>query len=251
MRRASALNILSTLAPASRDADARAFAALMRHVREVDGQQHTVIGIQVENECGVLGDSRDRSPAANEAFAGPVPQPLTAYLQQHKETLIPEFRKVWEAAGGKTAGTWEEVFGKGLETDEIFMAWNYAQYVGRVAAAGKAEYPIPMYVNAWLVQRTGEKPGSYPSGGPVAQVHDLWRAGAPQIDFLAPTSTARFRGYMHLYTRARQSVLHSRDPERRGRRGQRPDRFLEVQRDGVLAVRDRRPRRQPCNGARR
>ena len=28
------------------------------------------------------------------------------------------------------------------------MAWNFARYVGHVAAAGKAEYPIPMYANA-------------------------------------------------------------------------------------------------------
>jgi hypothetical protein len=34
------------------------------------------------------------------------------YLQRHKDTLIPEFRQVWEAAGFKTSGTWEEVFGK-------------------------------------------------------------------------------------------------------------------------------------------
>jgi hypothetical protein len=28
------------------------------------------------------------------------------YLRQHKDTLIPELRKVWEAAGFKTSGTW-------------------------------------------------------------------------------------------------------------------------------------------------
>jgi hypothetical protein len=196
-------NILSTLGEASRNADARAFAALMRHIREVDGQQHTVIAMQVENECGVLGDSRDRSAAANEAFGKPVSQQLTDYLQQHKDTLIPEFRKVWEAAGAKTAGTWQEVFGKGVETDLIFMAWNYAQYVGQVAAAGKAEYPLPMYANAWLVQSANQRPGAFPSGGPVAQVHDLWRAGAPQIDFLSPDIyLTNFEEICALYSRA-------------------------------------------------
>ena len=44
---------LSTLSEANRDADARAFAALMRHVKAVDGRQHTVIMIQVENEVGM------------------------------------------------------------------------------------------------------------------------------------------------------------------------------------------------------
>ena len=82
---------------ATRDADARAFAALMRHIKEVDGQQHTVIMVQVENEVGVLGDSRDRSPAADKAFAGPVPKELMDYLQRHKDTLAPELREIWAA----------------------------------------------------------------------------------------------------------------------------------------------------------
>ena len=109
--------------------------------------RHTVITIQVENEVGMQGDTRDRSPAANKAFDGPVPKELMDYLQQHKDTLIPELRKVWEAAGFNTSGTWEEVFGKGRPTDEIFMAWHFARFVGRVVDAGKAEYPIPMFTN--------------------------------------------------------------------------------------------------------
>jgi len=32
-----------------------------------------VLMVQVENEVGVLRDTRDRSPAANRAYAGPVP----------------------------------------------------------------------------------------------------------------------------------------------------------------------------------
>ena len=209
------LPTLTTLSDANRDADAHAFAALMRHLREVDGKKHTVLMIQVENEVGILGDTRDYCPTANQAFAGPVPQELMDYLVAHKDTLIPELRDVWVANGFKTTGTWTEVFGPGKpagmaipvrtlnpplseqehETgwrnlhwpaDEIFMAWNYARYVGHVAAAGKAEYDIPMFVNAWLQQRDHAWPGTYPCGGPLPQVHDLWRAGAPAIDLLAP-----------------------------------------------------------------
>jgi hypothetical protein len=143
--------------------------------------------IQVENEMNVIGDHRDRSPVANKAFTGPVPKELMDYLQAHKDTLIPEFRQVWEAAGFKTSGTWEEVFGKGLATDEAFMAWNYARYVGRVAEAGKAEYPIPMYVNAAVMgfARVGP-PANAHGGGPLCQLMDVWRAGGPQIDILSP-----------------------------------------------------------------
>ena len=52
------IETLSPLNPANRDADARAFAALMRHIKEVD-TYHRVVMMQVENEVGVLGDSRD------------------------------------------------------------------------------------------------------------------------------------------------------------------------------------------------
>src|SRR5665647_2181985 len=105
---ASWKNGLSTLSQNNMQADARAFAALMRHTREVD-RSHRVIMVQVQNEVGVLGDSRDRSPAANEAFAKPVPKELLDYLAKHKQDLLPEFKQVWDAAGARTSGTWEAV----------------------------------------------------------------------------------------------------------------------------------------------
>ncbi len=179
------VQILSTLSENNVQADAKAFAALMRHVRETD-KNHRVIMAQVENEVGLLGDSRDRSPAANEAFAKPVPAEFMDYLQKHKDDLLPEFRAIWQAAGFKAAGTWQDVFGKGTKTDEIFMGWNYSRYVDRVAAAGKAEYPIPMFVNAWLNTAADKGPGDYPGGGPQAHMHDIWRAGAPHLDMLCP-----------------------------------------------------------------
>ncbi|MBV9767870.1 MAG: beta-galactosidase [Acidobacteriaceae bacterium] len=179
------VEIFSTFGTETRNADARAFAALMRHIREIDGQAHTVLMMQVENEVGVLGDSRDRSPAANRAFQGPVPKELLSYLQQHRDTLIPEFRKSWDAAGGKTAGTWEQIFGAAALTDEIFMAWNYGRYVQHVAAAGKTEYPLPMYVNTWLGGPTST-PGRFPSGGPQPEVMDLWKAAGNAIDIYSP-----------------------------------------------------------------
>ena len=179
------METLSTLSENNVQADARAFAALMRHVREVD-KNHRVIMAQVENEVGLLGDSRDRSAVANQAFAKPVPREFLDYLQKHKDSLLPEFRKIWEAGGFKTSGTWEEVFGKGVQTDEIFMGWNYARYVDQVADAGKREYPIPMFVNAWLNSPADKGPGDYPSGGPQAHMHDIWRAGGPHLDMLCP-----------------------------------------------------------------
>jgi hypothetical protein len=179
------VEILSPFSDANCDADSRAFAALMRHLREFDGSKHTIIMVQVENEIGMIPEARDHSAIANKLFSEPVPKELMDYLELHRDMLIPEFREAWEKAGFKTSGTWEEVFGPGTITEEMFTAWNYARYTDRVAAAGKAEYPLPMYVNAALV-RAGWKPGQYPSGGPLPHLMDVWRAGAPHIDILAP-----------------------------------------------------------------
>lgn len=180
------LEILSTLSDTNRSYDTRAYTAFMRHIREVDSKQQTVIMIQLQNEVGVLGDSRDWSKAANDAFAKEVPKRLMDYLQSHKTTLLPELRQVWERAGSKTTGTWEEVFGMTTATDELFMAWNYAQYMNKMAAAGKAEYPLPVFTNSWIVQPEDKGPGDYPSGGPEPLTIELWKAGAPSIDFNAP-----------------------------------------------------------------
>ncbi|HVU38716.1 MAG TPA: DUF5597 domain-containing protein [Opitutales bacterium] len=181
-----ALEILSPLSPANRAADIRAYTTLMQHLAEVDGKDHTVLMIQMENEVGVLGATRDFSDAANAAFAQPVPVELMNYLTQHKNNLSPELKGAWDDAGDNAAGTWTKVFGSGVTADEIFMAWSYSTYMNAVAAAGKAVYPLPVYVNAWIVQPEDHQPGDYPSGGPQARMHDIWRAGAPAIDILAP-----------------------------------------------------------------
>jgi hypothetical protein len=176
--------IVSPFAAENRDADARAFAALLRHLREADGAR-TVVMVQVENEIGMIPHPRDRSAVADRAFATPVPPELMAYLAAHEERLAPELRRTWLEAGGKASGTWPEVFGAGPAGEEIFMAWHFARYTEAVAAAGKKEYPLPMFVNAALI-RPGHQPGQYPSGGPLPHLVDVWRAGAPSLDFLAP-----------------------------------------------------------------
>ncbi|MBR1488646.1 MAG: DUF5597 domain-containing protein [Bacteroidales bacterium] len=196
------VSILSTFCEANRDADARAFAALLGHIREVDAREQTVLMIQIENEMGLHGNTRDHSAAAEAAFNGPVPAQLTDYLAKNRANLIPEFREAWEKAGARTSGTWEQVFGKGDYTDELFMAWHYASYIEKVAAAGKEAYPIPYFVNAWLVQPEDRHPGTYPSGGPQAQNHDIWRCAAPHVDILSPDMyLADFPGILRRYMR--------------------------------------------------
>ncbi len=179
------VNILSTFGAETMAADGRAFGALMQHLREVDAHDHTVLMMQVENEVGVLGATRDHSDVANRAYAGAVPMELLRYLDQHHASLNAELRALWEEHGAKTSGTWTEVFGDSPRTDEIFMAWHYAKFVQAVAAKGKAAYDLPMYVNTWLGGEDAA-PGNYPSGGPQPQVIDVWKAAGTAIDIYAP-----------------------------------------------------------------
>jgi hypothetical protein len=186
LKSGKAVEVLSPFSAANRQADQRAYTAFMRHLHQADAGRGTVIMIQLENEVGLIGDSRDRSAPAEAAFAGQVPPELTGYLKQHRAALWPELRSLWEAAGAKTAGTWTEVFGDSPETDGIFMAWHYARFMNELAGAGKAEYPLPVFSNTWLVQPEDKVPGDYPSGCPEPLVIDIWKAGAPAIDINAP-----------------------------------------------------------------
>lgn len=207
------VEVLSPMAQATQEADAHAFRALMQHIKQVDGSQHTVLMMQVENEVGVLGDSRDRSEAANRAFAGQVPAEFTAYLQKHHENLYPQLRKLWEENGAKTSGTWSEVFGDTERADEIFMAWHYARFIQAVTAQGKAAYDIPMYVNTWLGGEDAH-PGAYPSGGPEPWVDDVWSAAGNALDLYAPDLYAsEFADWCKRYHRAGNPLFM---PEARG-----------------------------------
>jgi len=191
---------LSPFSDTARDADARAFSALMRRIRQTDATAHTVIMVQVENEVGVIPDARDYSPAANAAYDQPVPRALLDYLQKQKDTLDPDLRARWAATGFGVSGAWPAVFGPGPETEDLFMAWHYALYIGKVAAAGKAEYDLPMFVNAALI-RPSYAPGQYNSGGPLPHSMDLWKAAAPKLDFLAPDIYFELKNWCAKYDR--------------------------------------------------
>lgn len=88
------------------------------------------------------------------------------------------------------------------EPEEVFMATHYAKYLNRLAKAGKAIYDLPMYTNVWLREESTEKPGTFPSGGPIPEVIDVWKKHAPCIDFIAPDIyTFKFDKVAEAYTR--------------------------------------------------
>jgi hypothetical protein len=197
------IGTLSAHGEETRKADVKAFRALMRHIKEVD-PQHTVIMMQVQNEPGTVGDSRDRSPLADADWAKPVPADLMAYFAKNNATLLPEMQEVWGRNGYKEKGTWAEVFGTDEWAEEVFMAYYVGRFIGEVAKAGKAELNIPMYANAWLGPQPGQDyPGQWPSGGPVARVMDVYRASAPSLDLIAPDIYIEdFKGTCALYNRS-------------------------------------------------
>lgn len=190
------LGILSAFSTESRDADARAFGALMRRVREID-QTQTVVMVQVENEVGILGSSRDHSALARQAWEAPVDSGLVQHLRANPQFLHPEIADA-VATDVPSGANWEQTFGSGVRTDEVFQAFATASYLEAISAAGRAEHDIPQFTNAWLNRLApsmlagvpnpfgGADPGEYPSGGPVGYVFPVWKYAAPTIDLLVP-----------------------------------------------------------------
>jgi hypothetical protein len=189
------IDVFSPSGPNSRntlEADKAAFTALTRHLKQIDGEQHTILMIQVENESGNVGSIRDNSPESNKEFEGKVPADLLT-------------------ATHKSAGTWAQVFGS--EADETFQAYHQARYINEIAAAGKAEFPIVYYVNVWVSYPPAELPQrqipiagiGYPSGGPVQKLVGLWRTLAPSLDLIGPDiysdDSGFYRELIHTYHR--------------------------------------------------
>ena len=186
------IDVLSPISQNTLHADETAFAALMRHLKQIDNEQHTVLFLQVENESGNIGSVRDFSAEANRLFAGPVPTDMLA-------------------ASGKKPGTWQQVFGG--EADEMFQVYYQAKYINAVAAAGKHEFAVPCYINVWvnypaaeLPQRQLDQPGiAYPSGGAVQKVLGLWKKLAPSIDMIGPdiysNDSQFYRNILDTYSR--------------------------------------------------
>ncbi len=157
------INTISPLCREGVEKDKNAFSMLMKHIKEIDETETTVITIQVENELGVLGTERDYSRQANELFEESIPEDMASLYD--------------------CTGTWKEAFGE--DAEEYFMAYHYAKAVEEITAAGRKEYPLPCYVNAWLYQYPWYK-GSYPTGGPATSVHKIWKAFAPSLFTVGP-----------------------------------------------------------------
>ncbi|THW45124.1 beta-galactosidase [Aureobasidium pullulans] len=215
-------DILTLFGTEAQKADAKAFKTLMQHLRDIDGEHATVIMVQVENEVGVLGDSRDRSDVAEERFASPLPAELHNFLAKDWSGFTDAFQhdlgELRQCSLTKGM-TWGDLPGNSKRIDELFMAFHYAVYLEEVASAGKSVYPLPLYTNVWqnyadsdadantpAIVGGGSDPGDYPSGGGVVDVLDVWQAFAPSLDFVAPDI------YLNNYSRLCKEYRHNNQP---------------------------------------
>ncbi|WDZ98653.1 GH35 family beta-galactosidase [Mucilaginibacter sp. SJ] len=183
---------------ATLDTDIKAFSAVMRYLKQAD-TQHTVIMVQVENEPGSWDTVRDYSAKAQKLFEGGVPTQL----------LKPAILKALNVPA-TSKGSWQQVFGD--RADEYFQAWSIARFIEQVAAAGKAEYPLPLYINVALRDPlTNPMATHYESGGATDNVIPIWKVAAPSIDLLAPdiylSGSERILKVIDLYTRADNTLF--------------------------------------------
>lgn len=161
------LEILSAFSDNVLKADLQAFNAMLDHLQKADPER-TVSMIQIENEIGMLESPRDHSKLADKEYSKGVPKELAPTI------------------GVKPGVPWKEAAEYPDYADEMFMAWNYAKYVEQLAQSAKEKLPkTPLYVNAALDSR-GRRPGQYPSAGPIARLGNIWKTGAPSIDFISP-----------------------------------------------------------------
>ncbi len=151
--------------------DRAAIEQVFGRLREIDADRHTVILFQMENETGLLGTDRCRCAECERAFA---------------------------------EGRWAERHP--ARAAEAFSAGCIAAWVDGLAAAAKAIYPLPVYINCWLQSRTRAAAAGrhYPSGGPVGRVLDIYREALKSVDFISPDIYAHgfrdFEAFCRMYS---------------------------------------------------
>ena len=194
--------VLSSHCKANREADKKAFLAFCKYLKAKDSAERTVIGIQVENEPGIIGSDRDYSPDAQAEFTGPVPANLVAAMKKAGKGKVYD---IWREAGSKASGTWSELFG--WEAGELMTAWSIANYIDGIVEAGKAVYDLPMFINVWMMEQNWwPMPGeAYPSGGAVTKTLDIYKWFTPHVDLIAPDikpqDTGTYKAMCKTYSR--------------------------------------------------
>ena len=106
------IDVLSANSRANPEADKAAFAALMRHLKALDGDEHTILLVQIENEAGGIGSVRDFLQQRTRCLLAKFPPtcwPSSTSVASER-TSGPACHILGDEIGRRSRGTW---FGKG------------------------------------------------------------------------------------------------------------------------------------------
>ena len=186
------IDVLSALSRNTLEADKTAFVALMRHLKQIDGEQHTVLLIQVENESGNIGSVRHKFREA---------EPQIRRSSSLRSWRPPTNNRERGAKSSRPMRT--KCFSSTIRRNISMRSPRLAKPSLRFLAT--LTYGLIIQL-AELPQRQLDLPGiGYPSGGPVQKLVGLWRALATSIDMIGPDIYADdsqfYRETMRVYHR--------------------------------------------------
>ena len=98
------------------------------------------------------------------------------------------------------------------------MAESNLRYQEAVAEAARREYDLPCYMNAWLAfpNPTSRAGYTYPGGGPVFRVLDIFCEQKKNIDFVSPDIYVTGYRDFHRICSGEQSAVYRGARSRQG-----------------------------------
>ena len=147
---------LSAHCEAGREADARAFHAVMEHIRQVDAEQETILAIQVENEPGYAARTPvDYGPDGQRALRQRVPKAVLDFIEGEGEGSEYE---AFVQNGCRRDGDWVETFGKrGYDLCTAYGVATWIDYVamrGKQACTARRRTPDALWTLIWRIQKS-------------------------------------------------------------------------------------------------
>lgn len=159
---------LSVHCRATLERDKKAFVKFMEFLKAYDGEERTVLAVQIENEMGYANTDRDYSRMADRDYEKSVPEAL-------KDVELPDSGKE-SIPADSAVSPWKKQFGR--HSHEAFSAWHHALYINEIAEAGKGIYRIPMITMSWW----GNSPMKSPAYAimPERRWAGSWISGRPE-----------------------------------------------------------------------
>lgn len=151
-------------------ADTKAYCKFLAYLKEKD-TRHTVVMIQVENEPGLRGSKRDFSDAANKVWQKNASQWIADYKRSHPHADIVNL------------------------DEQVFTAHGYANFLQKLADAGKKVYPLPTFINASVFGKNTHGV-SLGNGCSIPEFFDIYRKTCSSIDVLTPNAYMQELDYL-------------------------------------------------------